>query len=410
MSKKENDVNKIVLAYSGGLDTSVAIKWLQEKYDAEIIAYSADVGQGGDWRSIENKALQTGASKVYIDDLKEEFIKEYIFPSLKYNALYEGKYPLATALSRPLIASRMVEVAQEEEADAVAHGCTGKGNDQVRFDVTFRALDSELEIIAPLRVWDFKSRDEEIEYAQENDIPVEATKDSPYSIDHNLWGLSIECGELEDPWNEPPRDAYQWTVDPREAPDEAEYMTITFEKGIPVKVDEEELDPEDLIKKVNRKGARHGVGRIDMVENRLVGIKSREIYEAPAACILTEAHSHLEDMTLDRETAHYKNLLSEKYSELVYNGLWYSPLRSSLKAFVDETQKSVSGQIRVKLYKGRCEVVGRRAEKSLYQFDLATYDEDDSFDHDAAPGFIKIWGLPTQIAGEVKRGSENETE
>ncbi|MFW5984808.1 MAG: argininosuccinate synthase [Halanaerobiaceae bacterium] len=402
------DINKIVLAYSGGLDTSIAIKWLKEKYDAEIIAYSADVGQGGDWRAIEEKALKTGASKVYIDDLKEEFVEKYVFSSLKANALYEEKYPLATALSRPLIAEKMVEIAHEEDADAVAHGCTGKGNDQVRFDVTFRALDSELEIIAPLRVWDLDSRNEEMEYARKNDIPVEATKESPYSIDRNLWGLSIECGELENPWNEPPEDAYEWTRSPENAPEEPEYMTITFKKGIPVKVDGEEMEGVDLIQKINRKGALHGVGRIDMVENRLVGIKSREIYEAPAATILLEAHRHLEDLTLDRDTAHYKELITEKFSQLVYFGLWYSPLRRSLNAFIEETQKQVSGKIRVKLYKGQCTVVGRESSKSLYQYDLATYEAEDAFEHHAAPGFIKLWGLPTQIAGEVERRTADE--
>ena len=397
------DINKIVLAYSGGLDTSIAIKWLKDKYDAEIIAYSADVGQGGDWSQVEEKAFDTGASKVYIDDLKQEFLQEYVFRSLQANALYEGKYPLATSLSRPLIASQMVEIAQQEEADAVAHGCTGKGNDQVRFDVTFKALDSELKIIAPLRVWDFTSRNQEMEYAQKHDIPVEATKESPYSIDRNLWGISIECGELEDPWNEPPQEAYQWTVAPGEAPDDPEYLTISFDQGIPVAVDGQKMDCVQLVEEVNQRGARHGVGRIDMVENRLVGIKSREIYEAPAATILTDAHRHLEDLTLDRETAHYKQLITEKYAELVYYGLWFSPLRRSLDAFIEQTQQVVSGEIKVKLYKGQCTVVGRKSDNSLYQYDLATYDEEDSFDHQAAEGFIKLWGLPTQIAGEVSR-------
>ena len=406
MSKKDinkKDVNKIVLAYSGGLDTSIAIKWLKDKYDAEIVAYAADVGQGGNWSQVEEKAFDTGASKVYIDDLQEEFIKDYVFSSLKANALYEGKYPLATALSRPLIASQMVEIAHREEADAVAHGCTGKGNDQVRFDVTFRALNSDLKIIAPLRVWDLTSRDQEMEYAQKHDIPVEATKESPYSIDRNLWGISIECGELENPWNEPPEEAYQWTTSPEEAPEEAEYVTISFAKGIPVAVDGKEMDAVQLVEEINQRGARHGVGRIDMVENRLVGIKSREIYEAPAATILTTAHRHLEDLTLDRETSHYKELISEKYSELIYFGLWYSPLKEAIDAFIEQTQQVVSGKIKVKLYKGQCTVVGRESDRSLYQYDLATYDEEDSFDHQSAEGFIKLWGLPTQIAGEVKR-------
>ena len=397
------DVNKIVLAYSGGLDTSVAIKWLQDKYDAEIIAYSADLGQGGDWEAIEEKALQTGASEVYIDDLKEEFIKEYAFKSLQANATYEGKYPLATALSRPLITKKMVEVAHKEDADAVAHGCTGKGNDQVRFDVSFRALDPDLEIIAPLRVWDFTSRDEEIDYAEENNIPIEVTKESPYSIDRNLWGLSIECGQLENPWLEPPADAYEWTVAPEEAPDEPEYVTITFEEGVPVKVNDKTSDPVELVNKVNELGAKHGVGRIDMVENRLVGIKSREIYESPAATILTEAHQQLEDMTLERETSHYKRLITEKYANLTYYGQWFSPLKKALDGFIKETQTQVTGEIKVKLYKGQCTVVGRKSDKALYQYDLATYDSEDSFEHDAAPGFIKLWGLPTQIHAQVQK-------
>ncbi len=400
-------VNKIVLAYSGGLDTSVSIKWLQEKYDADIIAYSANVGQGGDWKAIEEKAYATGAVKVYIDDIQEEFLSEYVFSSLKTNGLYEGKYPLATALSRPLIAKKMVEIAHKEGADAVAHGCTGKGNDQVRFDVSFMALDPELKIIAPLREWEFKSRNEEIDYALKYQIPVKATKESPYSIDSNLWGLSVECGELENPWSEPPGDAYQWTKAPEDAPDKPRYLTITFEQGEPVKVDNENLSPVELVKTLNGIGAEHGVGRIDMVENRLVGIKSREIYEAPAAAILTEAHQHLEDLVLDRETAHFKKIISEKYSNNVYYGLWYSPLKTALDGFIGETQKNVTGEVKVKLYKGQCTVVGRKSPYSLYQFDLATYDEDDSFDHESAEGFIKLWGLPAQINSMVQQGKKD---
>ncbi len=405
---KDKKIKKIVLAYSGGLDTSVAIKWLQEKYNAEIIAYAADVGQGVDREALEKKAMATGATSVYIEDLTEEFVESYVFPSLQAGAKYEGKYPLATALSRPLIAARMVEIAQREGADAVAHGCTGKGNDQVRFDVTFRALAPELEIIAPLRVWDFTSRNQEIEYARENNIPVEATKESPYSIDRNLWGLSIECGELENPWQEPPADAYEWTVAPEEAPEEGEYITVDFVNGVPVKLNEKEMDSVELIAGINEIGAKHGVGRIDMVENRLVGIKSREIYEAPAATILTTAHQHLEDLTLDRDTAHYKELLSQKYSDLVYFGLWFSPLRKALASFFRETQQRVNGSIRLKLYKGQCTVVGRKSDDSLYQYDLATYDEEDAFDHTAAPGFIKLWGLPAQVAGQVERKKQNK--
>ncbi|ACL69051.1 argininosuccinate synthase [Halothermothrix orenii] len=401
-------VNKIVLAYSGGLDTSVSIKWLQEKFNAEIIAYSANVGQDdNDWNQIKEKALKAGASKVYIDDIREEFIKNYAFNSLKANGLYEGKYPLATALSRPLIAKRMVEVAHQEGAEAVAHGCTGKGNDQVRFDVSFKALDPDLEIIAPLREWEFKSRGEEIDYAKKHNIPVKATKESPYSIDSNLWGLSVECGELEDPWAEPPLDAYQWTANPEEAPATPLYLTISFDQGEPIKLNDRYMSPVELVEKLNDIGAEYGIGRIDMVENRLVGIKSREIYETPAATILLEAHQQLEDLTLDRETAHYKRLISEKYSELVYNGLWYSPLRSALEAFIEDTQKQVTGKVKLKLYKGQCVTVGRKSPYSLYQFDLATYDENDSFDHSSAKGFIKLWGLPGQVYSQVQQKNKD---
>lgn len=398
---------KIVLAYSGGLDTSVSIKWLKDKFGAEIIAYSANVGQGGNWEEIEEKAYKTGASKVYIDDVQEEFIKNYAFKSLKANALYEGKYPLATALSRPLIVKRMVEVAHKEGAEAVAHGCTAKGNDQVRFDVSFRALDPELEIIAPLREWEFKTRNEEIDYAKENNIPVKATKDNPYSIDSNLWGLSVECGELEDPWAEPPADAYQWTKAPEKTPNKPLYLTVTFDQGEPVKVNDKYLSPVEIVKELNEIGSEYGIGRIDMVENRLVGIKSREIYEAPAATILTLAHQQLEDMVLDRETAHYKRLISEKYSNQTYYGLWFSPLRVAMDAFIESTQKQVTGEVKLKLYKGQATVVGRKSPYSLYQFDLATYDKEDSFEHSAAPGFIKLWGLPTQIYSKVQQENKD---
>ncbi|NLM97886.1 MAG: argininosuccinate synthase, partial [Halanaerobiaceae bacterium] len=377
---------------------------------AEIIAYCADVGQEGveSWESIEEKGYRTGASKVIIDDLKEEFINEYAFKAVKAGVMYEGKYPLATALSRPLISKKMVELAHETGADAVAHGCTGKGNDQVRFDVSFRALDPELEIIAPLRFWEFKTRNDEIEYAKANNIPVKATKDSPYSLDSNLWGIAIECGVLEDPWNEAPEDAYLWTASPENAPDEAEYITLTFDKGIPVKINNTVYNPVELVQKLNELGSKHGVGRIDMIENRLVGIKSREIYEAPAAVIINEAHQHLEDLTLDRETIHFKYFISDKYSELVYYGLWFSPLREALDGFIDETQKMVSGDVKIKLYKGRATVVGRKSPYSQYQYNLATYDEDDAFDHKAAEGFVKLWGLPIQISNLVKRNNKEK--
>ena len=405
----KNKIEKIVLAYSGGLDTSVAIKWLKEKFKAEIIAYVANVGQCGveSWDLIEKKAWETGASKVDMDDVRAEFVHNYVFKSLKANALYEGKYPLATALPRPLIVQWMVDLAAEHGADAVAHGCTGKGNDQVRFDVSFRALNPGLAIIAPLREWEFKTRNEEIDYAKANNIPVKASKDSPYSLDSNLWGISIECGLLEDPWNEPPADAYQWTKDPADTPDHPLYLTISFEKGVPVKIDHQYYQGVTLVERLNQLGSKYGIGRIDMVENRLVGIKSREIYEAPAAEILTKAHQQLEDLTLDRETAHYKSIISAKYAELTYFGLWYSPLREALDAFIEETQQQVSGDVRLKLYKGNCTVVGRKSPHSLYQFELATYEQGDRFDHAAAEGFIKLWGLPTMIHRQVKEKNQD---
>ncbi|RAK08512.1 argininosuccinate synthase [Halanaerobium saccharolyticum] len=399
----EKEIKKILLAYSGGLDTSVAIKWLQDKYDAEIITYTAHLGQPQDWDAVEEKAMATGAAKAYIDDIREEFITDYVYPALKVNAMYQEKYPLATALARPLIAKRMVEVAKKEGVDALAHGCTGKGNDQVRFEVSFKALAPEMEIIAPLRDWEFVSRDAEIEYAEANGIPVKATKDSPYSIDQNLWGISIECGVLEDPWNEPPADAYQWTKDVDQTPDQAKYITIDFEKGVPVALDGEKMEPIKLVEKLNELGSEYGVGRIDMVEDRLVGIKSREIYEAPAGEILITAHKALEDLTLDRDTKNYKAEMAAKYAELTYNGLWFSPLRDALDAFVDKSQQTVTGSVKVKLYKAKCTLAGRKSEYSLYEHGLATYDESDNFDHKSAPGFINLWALPLQVANQKKR-------
>ncbi len=403
MAKNEKKINKILLAYSGGLDTSVAIKWLQDKYDAEIITYTADLGQKQDWKAVEEKALATGASKAYIDDIREEFITDYVFPALKVNALYQEKYPLATALARPLISKRMVEIAKKEGVDAFAHGCTGKGNDQVRFEVSYKALAPEIKILAPLRDWEFKSRDAEIEYAEENDIEVTATKDSPYSIDQNLWGVSIECGILENPWEEPPADAYLWTKDVDETPDEAKYVEIEFENGVPTAVDGKKLPPIEIVNKLNALGSEYGIGRIDMVEDRLVGIKSREIYEAPAGEILMTAHKALESLTLDRETKNYKASMAAKYAEMTYYGLWFSPLREAMDAFVDKSQETVSGTVRVKLYKAQCTLVGRKSDFSLYDHGLATYDESDVFDHQSAPGFINLWALPVQVANQKNR-------
>ncbi len=384
---------KVVLAYSGGLDTSVAVSWLADKgYD--VIAYMADVGQGGDYDKLKKRALTTGASKVIIEDLKEEFAKDFVFMSLKAGAVYESKYLLATALSRPIIAKGLVEAAKKEKADSVAHGCTGKGNDQVRFEVTVMALAPELKIIAPLREWHMYSREEEIEYAKENNIQIDTTKKSPYSLDKNIWGMSIECGILEDPWNEPPEDAYQMSIDPNKAPSKPTYVEIEFEKGAPVKLNGKKHNPVDLILKLNEAGGRNGIGRTDLVENRLVGIKSREIYEAPGAWILYHAHKDMESLVLDRELLHFKETIALKYAELVYYGLWFTPLKKALDAFINSTQKQVSGVAKVKLLKGVASVVSRKSPYSLYSKEMATYDKGDKFDRSVAEGFIKVWGMP----------------
>jgi argininosuccinate synthase len=385
---------KVVLAYSGGLDTSVAIKWLQEKgYD--VVTLTADVGQNIDLDAAKQKALDVGASKAYVMDLKKEFVETMVWPALKANALYEGKYPLNSALSRPLIAKYLALIAKIEGAVAVAHGCTGKGQDQVRIEVCATALNPDLEVIAPVRDWHF-SRDAEIEYAKEHDIPVPVTKKSPYSIDANLWGRSIECGPLEDPWTEPPSDAFTMTVDPWNAPDEPEYLEIGFDKGIPVSVNGETMDGVTLIVKINDIAGKHGVGRIDMLEDRLVGFKSREVYECPATVVLLQAHQAVETMTLPKDVLTTKMNLSLQYSELTYVGYWYSPLKNALDAFFDSIQKHVTGVARVRLYKGNVVVVGLKAENSLYADDVATYSDNDAFDHEAAKGFITIWGLPVK--------------
>jgi len=388
-------MKKIVLAYSGGLDTSCAITWLSER-GWDVVAYIADVGQGEDFASIRKRALKTGASKVIVGDLKKEFAEDFVLPTLQANAVYEGKYLLATALSRPLIARHLVEAAHKEKARAVSHGCTGKGNDQVRFEVTARILDPKIEIVAPVREWSFTSREEEIDYARAHKIPLNVSKKKVYSIDRNLWGVSIECGKLEDPWQAPPADAYQMTVDPVKAPAQPATVTITFEKGVPRKLNGRALGLESLIAALNRLAGRHGVGRVDMVENRLVGIKSREIYEAPAAACLYAAHRDLESLVLDRELLHYKLSREGLYAQMVYYGLWYSPLKTSIDAFIKETQKRVTGTVRLKLYKGSCVVTGRKSPHSLYKETLATYTKKDTFDQRLAEGFIKLWGLPFQ--------------
>ncbi|RLE07869.1 argininosuccinate synthase [Candidatus Aerophobetes bacterium] len=396
-------INKIVLAYSGGLDTSVILSYLKEKYQAEVVTYTANLGQGESLTSVEEKAKRTGASKVYVEDVREEFSSNYVLPALQAGALYEGRYPLATALARPLITRKLIKVAEKEKAEAIAHGCSGKGNDQVRFEVTAKALNPEIMILAPVREWELKSREEEIEYARKHNIPVEVTEKAPYSIDRNLWGVSIECGILENPWEEPPSDAYQLTKSPEEAPDKPTYIEIEFKGGVPTGLDGESYKLVDLIEKLNRIGGENGVGRIDLIENRLVGIKSREIYEAPAAVILHLAHRELERLILDKDTLHFKELVSQRYSELVYDGLWESPLRKALDAFVRETQKELSGTVRIKLFKGSCEVVGRKSPYSLYDEKLATYTKEDIFDQKASKGFIHIWGLPLRTVAKARK-------
>lgn len=394
---------KVVLAYSGGLDTSVLIKWLIEKYNCEVIAFTADIGQGEELEVIKEKAIKIGASKIYIEDCKKEFVLDFIFPTLKANAVYEGKYFLATALGRPLIVKHLIEIARKEKADAIAHGSTGKGNDQVRFEVSAMALAPDLQVLAPVREWELKTREDEIEYATKHGIPIPVTKQSPYSIDLNLWGRSIECGVLEDPWIEPPDEVFSLTVAPETAPADPTYIEITFEKGVPVALDGEKLDPVELISKLNQIAGMNGIGRSDLIENRLVGIKSREVYEAPAATVLHCAHRELESLTLDRETFHFKEQIALKYAELVYYGLWYSPLKTALDAFVEKTQETVSGIVKVKLHKGNCIVVGRRSPYSLYAYDLATYEKGDMFDQSLSKGFVQLWGLPIKIVSQIKK-------
>ncbi|MEH7439446.1 argininosuccinate synthase [Neobacillus drentensis] len=393
---------KIVLAYSGGLDTSVSVKWIQEKYGYDVIALGLDVGEGKDLEAIKNKALNVGAVKAYMIDAKELLAKEYILPALKANCLYEGKYPLSSALSRPLISKLLVEVAEKEGAKAVAHGCTGKGNDQVRFEVSIQALNPSLKVVAPVREWGM-TRDEEIKYAEENGIPIPVDLDNPFSIDANIWGRACEAGVLEDPWAEAPEAAFDWTNPIELTPDAAEYVEIEFEQGVPVALNGEKLPLVQLIETLNELGGKHGVGRIDHIENRLVGIKSREVYENPAALILINAHKELEFLTLTREVTQFKTQVEQQMAKIIYEGLWYSPIKPALDAFIEETQKTVTGTIRVKLHKGNHTVVGRKSPFSLYNEELATYSKGDAFDHNAAVGFIKIWGLPTKVYSEVTK-------
>ncbi len=396
--------DKVVLAYSGGLDTSISIGWIKENYKMDVIAALIDCGQPDDLEEACKRAVETGASEAVLIDGKDEFIKDFIYPSIKSNVKYEKTYPLATALARPLIVKKLVEVAKSKNAKAVAHGCTGKGNDQVRFDVGIRSLAPDLQIIAPQREWNL-SRDEAIEYARKNNIKISVTKKSPYSIDENFWGRSIECGVLEDPWNEPPEEIYKWTKIIRD-PGASEYVEIDFEKGIPVSLNGKSMPGIELIKKLNADAGAYGIGRIDMVENRLIGIKSREIYESPAAEILIDAHRQLEAMVLDRELVHYKYLIEEKIAELIYYGLWFTPLKDCLMAFIDESQEYVTGKIKIKLEHKSFRVTGRKSDYSLYVKDLATYDREDRFDPRHSESFIKMFGYPYEILG--RKGRINE--
>ena len=397
------EIKKVVLAYSGGLDTSIIVKWLKEVYDCEVIAYAADVGQEEELTGLEEKAIKTGASKVYIENLQEEFARDFIFFAIKANAVYEGTYLMGTSIARPLIAKRHIEILRQEKADAVCHGSTGKGNDQVRFELTFYAFEPNVKIIAPWREWDFTSREELIDYAKKHDIDVPVSKAKPYSMDRNLMHISYEGGILEDPWNEPNEDMFLTTVSPERAPDTPTYIEIEFMDGVPVKVDGQEMSPATLIKHLNKLAGANGIGRVDIVENRFVGMKSRGVYETPGCTVLQAAHRGMETITMDREVMHLRDSLIPKISDLIYYGFWYSPEMETLKAFVDESQKGVSGTVRVKLYKGNCTVVGRKSEKSYYMKDFATFDKDAVYDQKDAGGFIKLNALRLRIRAMINK-------
>ncbi len=396
---------KIVLAYSGGLDTSVAVHWLKQEGGYDVIALTVDVGMQGQREEVQSRALTAGATKLIWRDAQETFVRHFVFPALAAGALYQGQYPLATALSRPLIARELAEAARAEGATAIGHGCTGKGNDQVRLEVSVQALAPELRIVAPVRDWEM-DREAEIAYAHEHSIPVAVTHDSPYSVDENLWGRSIECGVLEDPWQEPPEEVYEWTVAPSEAPDAPAYVEIGFERGLPVSLDGRETEPVSLVQRLNEIAGEQGVGRVDMVEDRLVGIKSREIYEAPAAVTLLAAHESLEALTLSKDQRRLKARIAQEYAELIYNGLWFTAHHQDLAAYVQSTQRQVTGAVRLKLHKGMATIVGRKSPKSLYDYSLATYESSDQFDRSAAPGFIHIWGLPVRVQAQAQKGEE----
>jgi argininosuccinate synthase len=399
MSKKKDtpQIKKVVLAYSGGLDTSVIVPWLKNNYGCEVICMCANLGQAEELEGLEEKALASGASKCYVEDLREEFITQYVFPTVRAGAVYERKYLLGTSFARPLIARRQVEVAELEGADAVSHGATGKGNDQVRFELTYQALNPKLHVVAPWREWDIVSREDALDYAVEYNVPVATTGKSIYSRDRNIWHLSHEGGILEDPWQEPEPEMFQLTVDPENAPDKPEYIEIDFQEGIPKRLNGVAMGPIGLLTQLNEIGGKHGVGRVDLVENRLVGMKSRGVYETPGGSILLEAHQALEQLCLDKQTLHYKEQIALKYAELVYNGQWYTPLREAFDAFVDQTQRTMTGTVRVKLYKGNIIVAGRRSPFSLYREDYATFGEEDVYDQKDAEGFIKLFGLPMKV-------------
>ena len=399
---------KIILAYSGGLDTTVIIPWLKENYDCEVIAVAGDVGQGEELSPLKEKAIKTGASKIYIEDIREEFINDFIFPTLKAGAVYEGKYLLGTSFARPVIAKKLVEIARKENASAICHGATGKGNDQVRFELTVKALAPDLKIIAPWRIWDLKSREDEIKYLEKRgiELPAGVNKKRPYSMDRNIWHLSHEGADLEDPWNEPKAGLLMICNTPENAPDKAEYAEVGFEKGIPVSLNGKKVNGIELLTKLNEIGAKHGVGVADMVENRLVGMKSRGVYETPAGTILYEAHRALESLTLDRATAHYKEMTAVRFAELVYDGCWYTPLREALSAFVDSTQTTVTGTVRVKLFKGSCAAAGVKSPYSLYDDAIATFGADKVYNQKDAEGFINLFGLPLKVRAMKLQGKK----
>ncbi len=406
----QKNVRKVVLAYSGGLDTSIIIPWLKENYGCEVIAYTADIGQGDELEGLEEKALKTGASKFYVDDLREEFVREFVYPTLKAGAVYEGKYLLGTSFARPIIAKHQVHVAEKEGADAVAHGCTGKGNDQVRFELTYKALNPKLHVIAPWREWHIRSREEAIQYAQERKIPITATLKKIYSHDKNLWHLSSEGGELEDPWQSAPEAIYGMSVSPETAPDRATVITIDFEKGEPVALNGQRMPPVELLYALNRLGGESGVGRIDLVENRLVGMKSRGVYETPGGTILYAAHRELESLVLTKDVLRLKEMLAQRYADLVYYGQWYSPMRQALDAFVQSTQEKVSGTVRLKLYKGNVIVEGRKSPNSLYREDFATFSEDEVYNQKDAEGFINLFGLPLKVKALIDIANAGKSE